>query len=52
MLSLKQREIDVGELSSFNVVLEYLAPLGAESIEKMAQLVDQNLGQALITTDG
>ncbi len=43
--ALKQREIGVGEILSFNEVLRYLAPLGADSVEKMAQLIHQKLGQ-------
>ena len=45
VLALKQREIGVGEITSLNEVVQGLAPLGADSIEKMAQLRNQKLGQ-------
>jgi DNA-binding CsgD family transcriptional regulator len=38
VLALKQREIGVGEITSLDEVVQGLAPLGAESLEKMAQL--------------
>jgi DNA-binding CsgD family transcriptional regulator len=41
VLALKQGEIGVGEISSFDEFLEFLAPLGADAIEKMAQLLDE-----------
>jgi DNA-binding CsgD family transcriptional regulator len=50
VLALKQREISVGEILSLNEVVEGLAPLGAESVEKMAQLLNQKLGQEPIPT--
>jgi DNA-binding CsgD family transcriptional regulator len=50
VLALKQREIGVGEILSLNEVVEGLAPLGAESVEKMAQLRNQKLGQEPIPT--
>lgn len=50
VLALKQREISVGEISSLNELLQFLAPLGAESVEKIAQLLDQKLGQEPIPT--
>ena len=45
VVALKQREISVGEICSLDEVVEGVAPLGAESVEKMAQLVNQKLGQ-------
>lgn len=48
--ALKQREISVGEILSLNEVVQGLAPLGAESVEKMAQLLNQKLGQEPIPT--
>src|SRR4030042_1025255 len=45
VLALKQREITIGEIFSLNELIQSLAPLGAESIEKMAQLLSQRLGQ-------
>ena len=50
VLALKQREISVGEILSLNEVVEGLAPLGAESVEKMAELLNQKLGQEPIPT--
>jgi DNA-binding CsgD family transcriptional regulator len=50
VLALKQREISVGEIFSLNELLQILAPLGAESIEKMAQLLNQKLGQEPTST--
>ena len=50
VLALKQREISVGEIFSLNEVVQGLAPLGAESIEKIAQLLNQKLGQEPVPT--
>jgi DNA-binding CsgD family transcriptional regulator len=50
VLALKQREITVGEITSLNEVVHGLAPLGAESVEKMAQLLNQKLGQEPVPT--
>ncbi len=50
VLALKQREISVGEIFSLNEMVQGLAPLGAESVEKMAQLLNQKLGQEPIPT--
>jgi len=50
VLALKQREITVGEITSLNEMVQGLAPLGAESVEKMAQLRNQKLGQEPIPT--
>jgi DNA-binding CsgD family transcriptional regulator len=50
VLALKQREISVGEILSLNEVVHGLAPLGAQSIEKMAHLLNQKLGQEPIPT--
>ena len=44
-LALEKREISVGEISSLAELVDFLAPLGAESIEKMAQLLDEKLGK-------
>ena len=41
VLALKQREIGVGEITSLDEVVQGLAPLGAESLERMAQLRGQ-----------
>lgn len=50
VLALKQREIGVGEITSINEMVQGLTPLGAESLEKMAQLLNQKLGQEPIPT--
>ena len=50
VLALKQREISVGEITSLNEVVQGLAPLGAESVEKMAQLRNQKLGPEPVPT--
>ena len=52
VLALKQREISLGEIFSLNEVVQSLAPLGAESIEKIAQLRNQKLGQEPVPTGG
>ena len=49
-LALKQREITIGEIGSLDEVVQGLAPLGAESIEKIAQLLNQKLGREPIPT--
>jgi DNA-binding CsgD family transcriptional regulator len=49
-LALKQREITMGEIGSLNEVVQGLAPLGAETIEKIAQLLAQKLGQEPVPT--
>lgn len=43
-MALKKKEISVGEISSLTELEKFLAPLGAKSIEKMAQLLDEKLG--------
>ena len=50
VLALKQREISIGEIFSLNELVQILAPLGAESIEKIAQLLSQKLGQEPVPT--
>lgn len=45
VLALKQREIGVGEITSLDEVVQGLAPLGAESLDKIAQLRTQGPGQ-------
>jgi DNA-binding CsgD family transcriptional regulator len=50
VLALKQREIGVGEITSLTEVVQGLAPLGADSVEKMAQLLNQKLGQEPVPT--
>jgi DNA-binding NarL/FixJ family response regulator len=50
VLALKQSEISVGEICPLSEVVQGLAPLGVESLEKMARLLDQELGQGLTPT--
>jgi DNA-binding CsgD family transcriptional regulator len=50
MLALKRGEISIAEMYSLNELLEFLAPLGAESVEKLAQLINQKLRQEPIPT--
>ena len=50
VLALKQREIGVGEITSIDEVVQGLAPLGADSLEKMAKLRNRKLGQEPIPT--
>lgn len=50
VVALKQREISPCEVFSLNELLQVLAPLGTESLEKMAQLLDQKLEQKSIPT--
>src|SRR4030043_1727333 len=50
VLALKQREIGVGEITSIDEVVQGLAPLGAESLEKMAKMLNQKLGQEPVPT--
>lgn len=50
ILALKKREISVADVYPLNEVVKYLAPLGVESIEKMAQLVERKLWQEPIST--
>ena len=50
VLALKQREIGVGEITSLDEVVQGLAPLGAESVERMAQLRAQRPAQQPVPT--
>ncbi len=43
MLALKKREIGINDVFSLDDIIEYLAPLGADSIEEMARLLEQKL---------
>jgi DNA-binding CsgD family transcriptional regulator len=49
-LALKQREITIDELASLNEVVQALVLLGAESLEKIAQLLNQKPGREPILT--
>ena len=51
VLALKKGEISIGEISSLDEVLQGIAPLGAEFIEKIAQLLDEKHGKGSILTD-
>lgn len=50
LLALKQREIGVGEITSLNEIVQNFASSGAESLEKVAQLLSQKLGQEPVLT--
>jgi DNA-binding CsgD family transcriptional regulator len=50
VLALKQREISGDEIAPLNELVQYFAPSGAESVEKIAQLLSQKLGQEHIRT--
>jgi DNA-binding NarL/FixJ family response regulator len=50
VLALKQREIGVGEITSLDEVVQGLAPLGAESVERIAQLRTQGPAEELVPT--
>jgi len=45
VLALKQREISVGEITSLNEVVLGLAPLGANSVEEMARMLNRKFGR-------
>jgi DNA-binding CsgD family transcriptional regulator len=48
--ALKLREITLCEISSLDELTFFLAPLGPDSIEKMAQVLDEKQGKRLIST--
>jgi DNA-binding CsgD family transcriptional regulator len=50
VLALERREIGVGEITSLDEMVQGLAPLGAESVEKVAQLLNHKLEQEPIPT--
>ena len=51
MSAIKQREITViGDISSFSELIEFLALLRADSVEKIAQILHQKLEQEQIPT--
>ena len=50
VLALKQGDIVISEVLSLNELLENLAPLGAESLERIAQLRDHKFGQERVPT--
>ena len=52
MLAVKQGEISILDIFSPNELIQFLAPLGAESIEKMAQLVTEKFKQGRFRTAG
>jgi len=52
VLALKQGEIGVGDITSLHEVVQGLAPLGPEWVEKLAQLLDQNPGHEPVPTGG
>jgi DNA-binding CsgD family transcriptional regulator len=50
MSALRRGEISIGEMYSIDELLEFLAPLEAESIEKMGQLLNIKFGQEPVST--
>jgi len=50
MSALRRGEISIGEMYSLDELLEFISPLKTESIDRMAQLLNQKLGQVLIQT--
>jgi len=52
IIALKQGEVNVGEIFSLNELVQFLAPLGTESIETMSQLLNQKLEQKRIPAGG
>lgn len=50
--ALRRGEISIDEVYSFNDLLEFLAPLGAETIEEITQLLSRKLGQEPVPTCG
>jgi DNA-binding CsgD family transcriptional regulator len=50
MLALRRGEISISEMFSLGELAEYLAPLGAETLEEIAQVMNQKLGQGPIPT--
>lgn len=49
-LALQRGEISMGEMFTLNELLEVLTPLGVEYLEKVAQLLNQKLGQEPVPT--
>jgi len=50
VLALKKGEISIGDIASLDEVLQGLAPLGAESIEKVAQVLEEKQGKEPMLT--
>jgi len=50
VLALKRGEIGINDMYSLDELLQYLAPLGAESLEKIAQLLSYKLEQETVPT--
>ena len=51
-LAMKRGEMSIGEMYSSNELLRLLAPLGSESLEKIAQLLSQKLEQEPVPSGG
>ncbi len=49
--ALKQRAISIVDLSPLENIVKSLTPLGSESIEKIAKIIEQKMGQDLTPTD-
>jgi len=49
ILALKRGEINIGEFCSFKETIPYLAPLGSDTLKKIAQLLEQKNSQEPVT---
>lgn len=49
VIALKRREISIGDLASLDEMLQLLKPLGPDSIDKTAQLLDQQIARGRVT---
>jgi DNA-binding NarL/FixJ family response regulator len=50
VLALEQGEISIGAMSSLDEVLQSLAPVGAESLEKIAEMLEQKCRKESVST--
>ncbi len=48
LLALKRGEISLGDIFSFNELIQPIAPMGVESLEKIAQLLNHKLERELV----
>ena len=51
VLALKRGDIGISEILSLNELIQNLAPLGAETLDKLAQLLNQKHGQEPVMAD-
>jgi len=50
-LALKRKEIGIGDIYTLNEVIPFFAPLGADTLEKIAQQTSQRLEQETVQTN-